>query len=315
MKRKLKGFTLVELIVVMVIMSILMLAVMNMFKPIRNMYVDSTQYEAQRTAQTGVVQYITESIRFATDVGIYNSSITSASTAVDEFAKQYCINSGITDATGNAVAPYTTAELNSIKDEIKKYADVIIIDNSTPHTYGSKTYSGRLIRRKFPATPTSTVPSDPALTSSATSDWRIALSEAYYGGNTFSINLSVTDSNHDGKSDDGMLNIAVASTRNGKRDISNMGKENTLTGTVGTSESGQVTRGGVLCRNLVAGDKGVTKAGIFDVSKYSGSSATAGAKTYIVFLNIGEYDNSVTPHKYTGKRAVDVVVKAAAATP
>ena len=54
MKSKFKGFTLVELILVMAIMSILMLAIMNMFKPIREIYVDSTQYEAQRTAQNGV---------------------------------------------------------------------------------------------------------------------------------------------------------------------------------------------------------------------------------------------------------------------
>lgn len=303
MKSKLKGFTLVELIIVMALMSILMVAIMNMFRPIREIYVDSTQYETQRTSQNGIVQYITESVRYSTDLGIYNNTITSASGAVDGFITAYCKNNNITDASGNVISPYDSAELTNIKNEIKKYAEIIIIDNSTLHTYGSNDYTGRLIRRKFPATPSATVPGDAALTSVPTDNWRIALSEAYYGSNTFAINISITDANTDGISDDGMFNVSVASTRNGKRDISNAGKETTLTGTVGATESGQITRGGVLCKNLISGTTGVTNKGIFDVSKYSGSSATSGTRTYIVFLN------------KDGKDKVNAVVKAAAATP
>lgn len=296
MKSKLKGFTLVELIVVMALMSILMLAIMKMFQPIRDTYVDSTQYEAQRTVQNGVIQYITESVRFSTDMGIYNDGITSASNAADEFAKAYCIDKGITDSSGNAVAPYDdSGDLDNIKNEIIKYAEIIIIDNSTEHQYASKKYTGRLIRRKGVGTATS-VASDPALTFSPSDDWRIALGEPYYGSNTYSINITVKDDDGNGVSDDGMLNVSVQSTRNGKRDISNASKETNITN--------NVTRGGVLCRNLASGDSGVTKQGIFDVSKYdspsTGSSATAGKKTYIVFLD------------KNGSDKVDAVVKTAA---
>ena len=304
MKSKLKGFTLVELIIVMAIMSILMLAIMKMFQPIRDTYVDTTQYEAQRTAQNGVIQYITESVRYATDMGIYNNGVSSASSAVDDFVKIFCINNSITDNTGNAIAPYTGSfsgggtytgdKLTGIKNEIKKYADVIVIanDNGNAHTYNSKQYTGRVIRRKSQNT---TIPEPGLTTAAATSDWRIALGEAYYGSNTFSINLTVNDGNGDGISDDGMINISVQSTKNGKRDISNAGKETTLTN--------NVTKGGVLCRNLVSGSDGIANQGIYDVSKYSGSSATSGTKTYIVFLN------------KDGKDKVDAVVKAAAANP
>lgn len=321
MKRKLNGFTLVELIVVMAVMSILMVAIMRMFQPIRNTYVESTQYVAQRTAQNGVIQYITESVRYSTDLGIYDTgkSITSASAAVDDFIKAYCINKNITDASGNAVAPYNdSGELNSIKNEIKKYAEIIIIDNKTNHKYGSKNYTGRLIRRKFPLTPSATVPADPSLVSSATADWRIALSESYYGSNSFFINLTVNDSNNDGTSDDGMLNVAVVSTKNSKRDISKASQEDIITdiygndykttnGTIQSKISNNqilTTKGGVLCRNVTASSNhGVTKQGIFDVSKYSGSSATNGSKTYIVFLSTD------------GKEKVDAVVKTAATSP
>lgn len=299
MKSKLKGFTLVELIVVMALMSILMLAIMKMFQPIRNTYVDTTQYEAQRTVQNGIIQYISESVRFSTDMGIYNKNVSNASSAVDEFVKAYCIDNGITDTSGNALAPYDdSGELTNIKNEIKKYADVIVIanDNNNAHTYSSKTYTGRLLRRKSQNT---AIP-EPSLTTAApTNDWRIALGEAYYGSNTYSINITVNDSDNNGTSDDGMINVSVQSTRNGKRDISNAGKETTLTN--------NVTKGGVLCRNLISGGDGVAKQGIFDVSKYddpnNGSSATSGKKTYIVFLN------------KDGKDKVDAVVKAAATSP
>lgn len=252
MKNKLKGFTLVELVVVMALMSILMVGIMQMFKPIRTIYVDSTQYEAQRTAQNGVIQYVTESVRFSTDMGIYNNT-TNAEDAANAFAEAYC------DANG-----YNRADSNNIT-KIKNHVEIIVIDNKTQHTYGSKDYTGRLIRRKV-GDGTSFPSDEPALTSAATSDWRIALGEAYYGANTYYITLDTSDSTN------GMLTVNVASTRNGKRDISNAGKETTITT--------NVTRGGVLCRNLTT-NNGVANAGIFDV----GYVADNTKNTYIIFVN------------------------------
>lgn len=294
MKNQLKGFTLVELIVVMAILTIIMAGVMQLFDPIRSVYVDSTQYELQRTAQNGVVRYVTESVRYSNDMGIYSSTkVSTAKDATDEFVKQYCIYNGILDKTTNVpVAPYDSTDLHAIQNEIKKYVEIIIIanDENNSHTYYNKKYTGRLIRRKFPETPSATIPGDPSLKSGVpTNDWRIALSESYYGANTFSINLSVKDDDSDGLSDDGMLEISVASSRNGKRDISNAGKDTTVS-------TPNVTRGGVLCRNLVSsGIGGVNEAGMFDVSKYNtpnspgskstpGTSVTSGTKTYIIFL-------------------------------
>ncbi|MDE5741426.1 MAG: type II secretion system GspH family protein [Oscillospiraceae bacterium] len=303
MKSKLNGFTLVELIVVMALMAILMVAIMNMFRPIRETYVDSTQYEAQRTAQNGVVQYITESVRYATDLGIYNTSVSSAQDAVEFFATEYCKNAGILDkTTGAPVSPYTSDDVDDITAEIQKYAEVIIIDNDTAHY--NKGFWGRIIRRKVDLNPAtaSAVGSDPTITTgiaqtidvASMDEWRTALGEAYYGENTFQINIIVNDTDSDGNMDgkDGMLNVSVVSTRNGKRDISNAGKENNMTGsndTLTAKGAGQITRGGVLCRNLVStGSNGVKKSGVFDFSKYSGSSNTPGVTTYIVFLNNNE---------------------------
>lgn len=319
MKNKAKGFTLVELIVVMAIMSIIMAGVMQLFKPMRTIFVDTTQYETQRNAQNGVIKYITESVRFATDMGIYDTSnanktpsVPSADKAAEYLAEEFCINNNIIDAvTKDPMGPFDATEVNNIKKEVKRYSEIIIIDNVAKHRYTGKDYTGRLIRRKMPiapATPSDTIAADPSLTSTgSTADWRIAMGEAYYGTNTFSINLSVVDTkgggsggaDPDGKSDDGMLNVAVSSTRNGKRDISNESRDFEV-----TDVTANVTKGGVLCRNLTgAGSKGISKAGVFDVSKYSGSSSTSGTKTYIVFLT------------KDGRDKVDAVVKAAEATP
>ncbi len=301
MKNKLKGFTLVELIVVSALISILMLAVMRMFQPIRVTYVDTTQYEAQRTAQNGIVQYITESVRYATDMGVYDSvkGVSSASAAVNLFATEYCKNAGIIDkTTGNPVSPYTPSDSALVAAEIQKNAEVIIIDNSTTHY--RKSFTGRILRRKLDTNPVAANPAfvyvssgnargaAKVLSTASAAKWRTALGEPYYGENTYYINVSFNDTDGDSKPDgkDGMLKVSVASTRNGKREITNMNKETTATGIVGTSESGQVTRGGVLCRNLVGtSNNGVKTVGLLDISNYSGSSATNGSLTYIVFLN------------------------------
>lgn len=258
MKSKLKGFTLVELIVVMALMSILMVAIMNMFKPIRDVYVDSTQYEAQRTAQNGVIQYVTESVRFATDMGVYNN-VSNAQAAAKAFAEAYC------DANG-----YSKTDTDNLKN-IYKHVEIIVVDNKTTHY--SKNFSGRLIRRKVDGTSTSIKEpvfsgANNIIAPSASNMWRTALGEAYYGENTYYITLDTSGSA------DGMLTVNVVSTRNGKRDISNADMKN-------TDVSSNITRGGVLCRNLAGGSHGVNKAGIYDVNYTADNSKNA----YIVFVN------------------------------
>lgn len=282
MKNKLKGFTLVELIVVMAIMSILMVAMMNMFRPIREMYVDSTQYEAQRTAQSGVVEYITETVRYATDMGVYNN-VSTAQAAAKAFAEKYCDENG-----------YDKTDNNNL-NAIYKHVEVIVIDNKTTHY--SKNFTGRLIRRKVDAS-TSTI-SEPTFTGtsnivnpSATNMWRTALGEAFYGENTYYVTLDTSDSAN------GMLTVNVASTKNGKRDISRAGSENTIVDSenneLNTTTDGAaiqtainsnkiaVTRGGVLCRNLVgSSSNGINSAGFYDTNYTADNTKNA----YIVFVD------------------------------
>lgn len=95
MKKKFKAFTLVELIVVMAILAILMGALMNFYKPIRTTYVDSTMIENMRTTQDGVLEYLTESVRYAEYM-----------TIIDQGAKyEYTY----TDSTGTEQTKYDSA--------------------------------------------------------------------------------------------------------------------------------------------------------------------------------------------------------------
>lgn len=151
--KKSKGFTLVELIIVMAILTILMAAIMQMFKPIRETYVDATLYESQRTAQNGIITYISESVRYAVDMGIYEADMT---TAIDSFATAYAAKYGTDDDN-----------VQDIKDNVQ----VIVIDNEDTHTFNGD-WKGRVLRRKSDGTT------------------RVAMGEAYYGENNYDIVLS-----------------------------------------------------------------------------------------------------------------------------
>ena len=266
MKAKFKAFTLVELIIVMAILTILMAAIINMFKPIRATYVDSTLYEARRTTQNGIIQYIGESVRYATDMGIYNSS--NISDAVEEFANVYCRSNPSAD-----------------KDDVMKAAEVIIIDNTATiasgevrlsnYQFNGNYYMGRVLRRKNVGSST--------LSENLGTGCRLALGPAYYGASSYAIRISkpdeitshLTDTDEinaelaDWSADEGIL-INVASTI----DYGNTGlqKNETIVNAGGGTYNNDVvsTEGLVLCPNVAK------LGGIFDVMKDPPSTPSSG---------------------------------------
>lgn len=178
--KKIKGFTLIELIIVMAIMAILMTALMQLMKPIRTTYVDSTLYEAQRNTQTGIGQYLCETLRYATDVGVYSLSDASVSNSRDA-AKLF-----LEEITGHSYAAFTADD-----KMLENRVEVITIDqHQGTYTYGGKDYTGRIVRRKVNDKTGATaqvINTNDEVAGSATG--RLALGEAYYGSSDYSIDI------------------------------------------------------------------------------------------------------------------------------
>ncbi|MGN0609023.1 MAG: type II secretion system protein [Oscillospiraceae bacterium] len=248
MKKFIRGFTLIELIIVMAIMTILMAALMQLMKPIRSTYVDATYYEAQRTTQNGIVQYLTESLRYATALGVYNEQESGISNVNDAISK-FKASTGLTDES----------KLN-----------IITIDNKTGYTYNNATLYGRIVRSKKPPA-SGNYTSDVAV--AGTSEARLALGDAYYGKYTYSINVEKQGT---GTTING-LKITVSSLV--PSSLNNAKKSGTTVKTGDVSGYKCVsTEGEVVCLNLMAPVSG------FSDSTYAGTSTTTnGLNTYIIF--------------------------------
>jgi prepilin-type N-terminal cleavage/methylation domain-containing protein len=173
MKKVLRGFTLIELVVVMAILTLIMGGLMQFFGPVRDAYLDATYYESKRNACNAISRYITESLRYSQYLGAYipTDSITGGGTIG-------------TDETGAKNAAQEL--LNRIKNDvtitddtaIKESIQVIMIDyNDT--TWSGNTYNGRVYRYKN-------------LLAGTLHD-HMALGEAYYGRNSFGITVKYDD--------------------------------------------------------------------------------------------------------------------------
>ena len=168
--KKFKAFTLIELIIVMAIMAILMAAIMQMMKPIRATFVDTTYYEAQRTTQSGMVEYLSETLRYADNAGIYTKGVTSNGKTINN----------VTDAITLFKAEVKNPDGSELTND---QINVITIDNTTKYKYGNKNCYGRLVRSKPPASGNYTVNAEKP----NTSEGRLALGSAYYGENNYSM--------------------------------------------------------------------------------------------------------------------------------
>ncbi len=154
MKNKcLKGLTLIELVIVMAIIGIILTGVLSFFKPIRQVFVDSTVYEQQRNVETGIAEYITESTRYCNNMGIYSKTkVTNRDGAISAF----CSLTGLS-ATDKRI-------------------HVITINNTSSYTYKNKSYKGRILMYRYNPNP-----------SVNSFQQYLVFGNAYYGGADYSI--------------------------------------------------------------------------------------------------------------------------------
>lgn len=312
MKKILKGFTLIELIIVMAILTILMASIMRMFKPIRSTYIDATLYENQRTVQNGMVKYISESIRYSTDLGIYPSDkITSSSGqnivgAVDEFTKAYLKANGVYptgNPEGKPADPQYAAKYSATLDKLQRTAEVIIIDNEEDkYIYNNILgWQGRILRRKFDPNTSYNASTDSKykkykqITTDAedytkTDSCRLALGAPYYGERHYTILLeegigNITDATAVNKNKAEVSDGKWKADEGIKITVSSQNPRSTRL----TENSGWVSVSGeVICKNQCNPINGM-----FDVSTLTSPSTgkpvaiptSSNTKIYIVYIN------------------------------
>lgn len=186
--KKLKGFTLIELIVVMAILVSLLTAILQLMEPVQEAYKDSTVYEQQRTVENGIISYIAESTRYAKAISI-----------IDEGVGIDTNNDGSADIHPNnlnAAANYFINK-NGLKVADYKNIEVIVIDRSTVFKYKGKDVQGRLVRIRGLGTGSLDVPSWGSEVTEADlegSNWNtrkcyMAMGPNYYGDMSFNIVL------------------------------------------------------------------------------------------------------------------------------
>ncbi len=135
--KKIKGFTLVELIVAMAVFGILMTGIMRIAGPMSEASATNKVVNSQKMVENNIVSYLGENLRYATNlVVIEGSSSLSPIDAVKEFAKENPV-----DASGNPIF----ANPNSPTDAEMKKVRLICFDRSADYAYNNSNFRGRLI--------------------------------------------------------------------------------------------------------------------------------------------------------------------------
>ncbi|MDE5557665.1 MAG: prepilin-type N-terminal cleavage/methylation domain-containing protein [Ruminococcus sp.] len=128
-KKNLKGFTLVELIVVMAVFGIIMLGAMQFLDPVSRMMKGSSLQEANSATVDNIKRYFEGTLRYASSVYVYNGDLKEYSgsnpvliTGANEEERQK-------KAVTNFVDSYFRDKADSNNDPIKGEVHVMKIDN------------------------------------------------------------------------------------------------------------------------------------------------------------------------------------------
>lgn len=122
-KKTLKGFTLIELIVVMALMTILMGAILALVTPVGTLFKDSSEYTQERAVTQGLIDYVNDTTRYSKDLIIFKDW-----PSVPEIT----IGNGLTGYTAYITADTSTpAATNENTGRLFKTIGL----NATPQTY------------------------------------------------------------------------------------------------------------------------------------------------------------------------------------
>lgn len=150
MKKKLNGFTLVELIVSMALLAILMVMIGLMFRPIGRLLADTTKYTEDRYVIDEMNEIIDSNLKFATGVEIYydvagynSNDSTAAGTALGVYNTRKIEIRNVSENTFFITAlGYDPNEYNINGTTTYTTGRIIKYDSYGPRMVGSKAFYG-----------------------------------------------------------------------------------------------------------------------------------------------------------------------------
>lgn len=172
-KKVLKGFTLIELIIVMAIFSLLMLGAMSLVDPVSKIYKHSNDFERTYSYVDNIQNYLQGSLQYADNIWIYQGNMTDDQIRSEMLEyKEAFYKDIITTSNGSTVKPAncTLRVMTILNSDLP--ADV---DNSGYIDSGEAYPKGQILMRDV--TLASDVTVLPAL-----SAYKPQLNETYFGG-------------------------------------------------------------------------------------------------------------------------------------
>lgn len=135
--KKLKAFTLIELIVVIAIFGIIMGGIMQMFAPIQESATNAQVVNNQQSVENSMVDYIGSRLRYSTNLLI-----------VQQGAQVGTVT--VTDPEKAIDALFAFGPVNSkgrlLNNDANRYCvNVICFDGKNAYSFGNKDYTGRII--------------------------------------------------------------------------------------------------------------------------------------------------------------------------
>lgn len=191
MKKKVKGFTLIELIVVMAIFGIIMAAAMQILPLVTKMMVQADVHEGGNAAATGVSNYIKGELQGVEYISVYNKvpaefSVSGGSVTynVDTTTLQNWVNRFVNEHYSAIIKNDTSATPTSFQWAKGNPIHVMLIDNAEYKDAGGNVLEYGMIRS---ATYTYDFEQTPSATN--TTPFTVAVNRAYYDSYPMEIKL------------------------------------------------------------------------------------------------------------------------------
>lgn len=207
MKRtKAKGFTLIELIVVVAIFSMIMFGALQLMDPVSKIFQRTSNYETSAATVDNVKRYIEGSVRYADFINVYEGSYMqfdptsgtdvaiTESQAIDEFMRRYLDSAcGVVDKkTKPITAQYLNFDVHVMEIDNTIYSTTggEITDTTAGGTIDTSKGRGRITQRVYSV---NTKETGGTYAKTLVSDG-LAINETYFDNTALDIQLGLTDS-------------------------------------------------------------------------------------------------------------------------